>query len=92
MCDVGIAQIPGAMRERMVRARLGAQAGSQAEAEIRMALNRVGGVRSVVAERGEGVFRVACSAPDEMLTSSLSVLKFVKNVSVEAVSNIAEID
>lgn len=88
MWRVAEPQLPGAMRERLVYAKL-SETGGQTSAEICAALNKVGGVRSVVASSEEDTFCVVSSAPDEMLVAGVIPLPFVKTAFVEAAPDVA---
>lgn len=88
MWRVAEPQLPGAMRERLVHAKL-SETGGQTSAEICAALNKVGGVRSVVASSEEDTFCVVSSAPDEMLVAGVIPLPFVKTAFVEAAPDAA---
>ncbi|CDF38205.1 unnamed protein product [Chondrus crispus] len=87
---IGQPQLPGAMRERVVRAEL-YETGGQTSSEICAALNKVGGVRSVVESSEEDAFCVFSSAPDEMLVSGVRSLSYVKSAFVDVASD-AELD
>lgn len=81
-------QLPGAIRERIIRTKL-SENGGQTSTEICAALNKVGGVRSVVASNDDPAsFCIISSAPDEMLIAGVMSLSFVKSASVEASSDI----
>lgn len=81
-CHIGQPQLPGPMRERTVRTELH-QTGGQTSSEICAALNKVGGVRSVVESSEENAFCVISSAPDEMLVAGVRSLPYVKDAIVD---------
>lgn len=82
--NVAQPQLPGAIRERIIRTKL-FESGGQTSTEICAALNKAGGVKSVVASKDVlDSFCVISSAPDEMLIAGVESLPFVKSAIIES--------
>eukprot|EP00178_Gracilaria_changii_P007168 TRINITY_DN2296_c0_g1_i1.p1 TRINITY_DN2296_c0_g1~~TRINITY_DN2296_c0_g1_i1.p1 ORF type:complete len:1906 (-),score=278.66 TRINITY_DN2296_c0_g1_i1:1635-7238(-) len=78
-------QLPGEMRERVVRAKVGTDIGPNVSDEICKALRKVCGVDSVVpisSDKSDS-FKVVCAAPDEMLIAGVMGVSAVKAAFVE---------
>ncbi|KAI0564243.1 Guanine nucleotide exchange factor [Gracilaria domingensis] len=78
-------QLPGEMRERVVRTKVGVDIGPNVSDEICKALRKVGGVDNVVpisSDKSDS-FKVVCAAPDEMLIAGVMGVSAVRAAFVE---------
>lgn len=81
---IGKPQLPGFLRDCIVKVKLSSNHGAQTGQEVCTALNKVGGVRAVNETDRPDSFRVTCLTPDEMLVSGVTRLPFVRTAFVDA--------